>query len=224
MDTLAASIAPPRHAGASSSTNGNELYGNLDASGNVMGMDVPGVPDVSCALEDCREVVALRMSKDESGRVVCCFAAVARLHSPICPQLLTAQPFAFLSTHTDSMSTNPDAKIKLAHGTTTLAFRFKGGIIVAVDSRATAGSYIGALCFEEGRVLFPSPVFVVLYIQGSAATTFPHLPHRVCLCNLPLHQSSSSSSSPPILSPTVSPASTALVHANLSVRYRQEGD
>lgn len=41
------------------------------------------------------------------------------------------------------MSTNPDAKIKLAHGTTTLAFRFKGGIIVAVDSRATAGSYIG---------------------------------------------------------------------------------
>lgn len=45
--------------------------------------------------------------------------------------------------HTDSMSTNPQAKIKLAHGTTTLAFRFKGGIIVAVDSRATAGSYIG---------------------------------------------------------------------------------
>lgn len=42
------------------------------------------------------------------------------------------------------MSTNPQAKIKLAHGTTTLAFRFKGGIIVAVDSRATAGSYIGA--------------------------------------------------------------------------------
>lgn len=42
------------------------------------------------------------------------------------------------------MSTNPEAKIKLAHGTTTLAFRFKGGIIVAVDSRATAGSYIGA--------------------------------------------------------------------------------
>jgi 20S proteasome subunit beta 5 len=41
------------------------------------------------------------------------------------------------------MSSNPQAKIKLAHGTTTLAFRFKGGIIVAVDSRATAGSYVG---------------------------------------------------------------------------------
>lgn len=53
------------------------------------------------------------------------------------------QPAAFLSLHTDSMSSNPEAKIKLAHGTTTLAFRFKGGIIVAVDSRATAGSYVG---------------------------------------------------------------------------------
>jgi 20S proteasome alpha/beta subunit len=29
------------------------------------------------------------------------------------------------------------------HGTTTLAFRFNDGVIVAVDSRATAGSYIG---------------------------------------------------------------------------------
>lgn len=42
------------------------------------------------------------------------------------------------------MSANPHAKIKLAHGTTTLAFRFQGGIIVAVDSRATAGSYIAS--------------------------------------------------------------------------------
>ncbi|KAI9636994.1 proteasome component pts1 [Dioszegia hungarica] len=53
-------------------------------------------------------------------------------------------PAAFLNLHTDSISSNPAAKIKLAHGTTTLAFRFKGGIIVAVDSRATAGSYIAS--------------------------------------------------------------------------------
>lgn len=33
--------------------------------------------------------------------------------------------------------------IKVNHGTTTLAFKFKHGIIVAVDSRATAGAYIG---------------------------------------------------------------------------------
>ncbi|KAJ3012380.1 hypothetical protein NUW54_g1888 [Trametes sanguinea] len=30
------------------------------------------------------------------------------------------------------------------HGTTTLAFRYQGGVIVAVDSRATAGSYVAS--------------------------------------------------------------------------------
>ena len=34
-------------------------------------------------------------------------------------------------------------KIQFAHGTTTLAFKFQHGVIVAVDSRATAGSWIG---------------------------------------------------------------------------------
>ncbi|SPO47842.1 probable PRE2 - 20S core proteasome subunit (beta5) [Moesziomyces antarcticus] len=53
-------------------------------------------------------------------------------------------PATFLSQYTDVDSSNPAAKIKLAHGTTTLAFRFQGGIIVCVDSRATAGSYIAS--------------------------------------------------------------------------------
>merc|ERR1719153_1622073 len=34
--------------------------------------------------------------------------------------------------------------IKYHHGTTTLGFKFKGGVIVAVDSRASMGSYIGS--------------------------------------------------------------------------------
>ncbi len=34
--------------------------------------------------------------------------------------------------------------IKYSHGTTTLAFKFQGGVIVAVDSRASMGSYIGS--------------------------------------------------------------------------------
>jgi len=34
--------------------------------------------------------------------------------------------------------------IKFAHGTTTLGFRFKGGIIICVDSRASMGSYIAS--------------------------------------------------------------------------------
>lgn len=71
------------------------------------------------------------------------------LHSTS-PDKTTPQSTAFLSHHTDSISSNSQAKIKLAHGTTTLAFRFRGGIIVSVDSRASAGSYIG----ESGRFLF----------------------------------------------------------------------
>ena len=34
-------------------------------------------------------------------------------------------------------------KIQFSHGTTTLAFIFNGGVLVAVDSRASMGSYIG---------------------------------------------------------------------------------
>jgi len=39
---------------------------------------------------------------------------------------------------------NPSCPIKIAHGTTTLAFRFQGGIIVCTDSRATAGNWIAS--------------------------------------------------------------------------------
>lgn len=31
-------------------------------------------------------------------------------------------------------------RINMAHGTTTLAFKFNGGVIIAVDSRATGGT------------------------------------------------------------------------------------
>src|ERR1700761_4040265 len=44
---------------------------------------------------------------------------------------------------TDDYS-NPNCPIKIAHGTTTLAFRFQGGIIVCTDSRATAGNWIAS--------------------------------------------------------------------------------
>lgn len=53
-------------------------------------------------------------------------------------------PASFLSQFTDVDSSNPGARIKLHHGTTTLAFRYQGGILVCVDSRATAGSYIAS--------------------------------------------------------------------------------
>ncbi|VDC07654.1 unnamed protein product [Peniophora sp. CBMAI 1063] len=54
-----------------------------------------------------------------------------------------ADPAAFLRLHTDDHA-DPSCKIKIKHGTTTLAFRFRGGVVVAVDSRASMGSYIGS--------------------------------------------------------------------------------
>ena len=36
------------------------------------------------------------------------------------------------------------AAIKYNHGTTTLGFKFQGGVVIAVDSRASMGSYIGS--------------------------------------------------------------------------------
>lgn len=42
----------------------------------------------------------------------------------------------------DSFEREVMEMVKPAHGTTTLSFIFKEGIIVAVDSRASMGSYI----------------------------------------------------------------------------------
>jgi len=55
----------------------------------------------------------------------------------------TASPASWLRAMTDDFA-NPNCPIKIAHGTTTLAFRFQGGIIVATDSRATAGNWIAS--------------------------------------------------------------------------------
>jgi len=54
-----------------------------------------------------------------------------------------ANSSAFLRAVTDDHA-NPDVPIKITHGTTTLAFRFQHGIIVATDSRATGGKWIAS--------------------------------------------------------------------------------
>lgn len=52
------------------------------------------------------------------------------------------KPAALLSQWTDDE--HGEMKVKVVHGTTTLAFKFQHGIIVAVDSRATGGQFIGS--------------------------------------------------------------------------------
>nr|KAF6462872.1 proteasome 20S subunit beta 8 [Molossus molossus] len=57
------------------------------------------------------------------------------------------QPTEFLR----SLGENRESKvqIEMAHGTTTLAFKFQHGVIVAVDSRASAGNYIADCQYWE---------------------------------------------------------------------------
>lgn len=76
-----------------------------------------------------------------------------------------SSPQAFLRAHTDD-SKNPDCTIKIAHGTTTLAFRFKEGIVVAVDSRATAGQWIASQTVKKVIEINP---FLLGTLAGGAA-------------------------------------------------------
>jgi 20S proteasome subunit beta 5 len=42
-----------------------------------------------------------------------------------------------------------DIKIKFDHGTTTLGFMYEGGVVLAVDSRATGGQFIGSQTMKK---------------------------------------------------------------------------
>lgn len=42
-----------------------------------------------------------------------------------------------------------EIKIKFDHGTTTLGFQYQGGVVLAVDSRATGGQYIGSQTMKK---------------------------------------------------------------------------
>ncbi|GAA5852375.1 hypothetical protein JCM9279_001180 [Rhodotorula babjevae] len=80
---------------------------------------------------------------DEYGNALPLGRGIERCPMPSFDMPATVDPQAFLQLHTDDAS-DPSCRIKINHGTTTLAFKFQGGIVVAVDSRATAGSYIAS--------------------------------------------------------------------------------
>lgn len=57
-------------------------------------------------------------------------------------------------------------KIEPWHGTTTLAFKFQHGVIVAVDSRASAGKYVSTIKFNKVIEINP---YLLGTMSGSAA-------------------------------------------------------
>jgi len=63
-----------------------------------------------------------------------------------------------------------DVKIDFDHGTTTLAFKFKQGVIVAVDSRATAGPYIASQTVK--KVIEINPYLLGTMAGGAADCSY----------------------------------------------------
>jgi len=61
-------------------------------------------------------------------------------------------------------------KDSINHGTTTLAFKFKHGVIVAVDSRASAGSYIASQTVK--KVIEINPYLLGTMAGGAADCSF----------------------------------------------------
>jgi 20S proteasome subunit beta 5 len=66
----------------------------------------------------------------------------------------------------------PDSAVKINfnRGTTTLAFKYKGGVIVAVDSRATGGSYIASQTVK--KVIEINPYLLGTMAGGAADCQF----------------------------------------------------
>lgn len=65
---------------------------------------------------------------------------------------------------------SPTPPIDIAHGTTTLSFKFKGGIIAAVDSRASIGSFVGSKTTQ--KVLPVSKTILGTMAGGAADCSF----------------------------------------------------
>ena len=61
-------------------------------------------------------------------------------------------------------------RLNFNHGTTTLAFKFQHGVIVAVDSRATAGSYIASQTVK--KVIEINPYLLGTMAGGAADCSF----------------------------------------------------
>lgn len=61
-------------------------------------------------------------------------------------------------------------KLNFAHGTTTLGFKFDGGVVMAVDSRATSGQYIGSQNVK--KIIEINPYLLGTMAGGAADCTY----------------------------------------------------
>ncbi|XP_022106646.1 proteasome subunit beta type-5-like [Acanthaster planci] len=79
-----------------------------------------------------------------------------------------AEPAEFLKNFSGGDGSSP--KIEFLHGTTTLGFKFQHGVIIAVDSRATAGNYIASQTVK--KVIEINPYLLGTMAGGAADCMF----------------------------------------------------
>lgn len=82
------------------------------------------------------------------------------------------QPAAYCARHLNVYKGDLDHEhnIKFAKGTTTLAFKFKGGVIVSVDSRSTQGPYIASQSVK--KIIEINPYLLGTMAGGAADCAF----------------------------------------------------
>lgn len=82
-----------------------------------------------------------------------------------------ADPAAFSAANFGvGYGTDMHQELKFAKGTTTLAFKFNGGIVVAVDSRSTQGAYIASGTVK--KVIEINPYLLGTMAGGAADCSF----------------------------------------------------
>jgi len=87
------------------------------------------------------------------------------------PENMANPPFENPQLHLNTyFGDDQPAQIKFNHGTTCLAFKFKHGVMVATDSRATAGGYIASQ--EVKKVIEINPFLLGTMAGGAADCQF----------------------------------------------------
>uniref|UniRef100_A0A8C0J435 Proteasome subunit beta type-8 n=1 Tax=Chelonoidis abingdonii TaxID=106734 RepID=A0A8C0J435_CHEAB len=105
-----------------------------------------------------------RRGGEGAGRAGTALGRGRRAGEPTSPSPPPPQPAQFLQTYSEEG--RDGVRIQLAHGTTTLAFKFQHGVVVATDSRASAGSYIADLAYNKVIEINP---YLLGTMSGSAA-------------------------------------------------------
>jgi len=121
--------------------------------------------DLGCRTEKHRGEETLKYNSLAPAAL--CFGEPTRFDLPN-----VSDPALFCRSNFASACGNQDAAqtVKFAKGTTTLAFKFQGGIIVSVDSRSTMGNYIASQTVK--KVIEINPFLLGTMAGGAADCSF----------------------------------------------------